>query len=227
MSACDEEGGFMRGSFSLTKLLTGQLSSTNPPMQNVPKDPLRRIFISRFKGGRIIECDYSQLHLRIIGNLAKCDRFIDCYTGENTVDLHTRTAARVICNTEEDAFKARLKKGSKKASENRDLAKRTNFSIIFEITGDGLALKLQKGVIEAKQIIDRWFDIYPEVKEQIDRQHRFAEKKGYVISPMGRVRHLPDAQSSEWYRKSRAFRQAGDYLISNSGRSICLYSMIM
>jgi len=41
------------------------------------------------------------------------------------------------------------------------------------------------------------------------------------------VRHLPNATSMERNTKLRALRQAGDYLISNSGRYTTLYGMIM
>lgn len=225
-TAVTEGDGFMRTDFSATKLVTGQLSSTNPPMQNVPKDPIRRMFKSRFSGGVIIEADYSQLHLRIIGNLANCDGFISAYLDD--VDLHARTAAMVVAREPEEVFLKKLAKGDSTAEINRDTAKRTNFAIIFEIGAKALATKVKRPEAECKKIIARWFETFPEIKEQIERQHRFAEEHGYVLSPFGRVRHLPYAkQNRDRYAKLRAFRQAGDYLISNSGRYITYYGMIM
>ena len=220
-----EGDGRMRSNFSLTKLVTGQLSSTEPPMQNIPKNDIRKAFISRFKGGHIMEIDYSQLHLRIIGNLAQCEGFEEAYGGG--VDLHSRTAAKVIAEMEEHEYLKCLNNGDKGAKEDRQTAKRTNFSIIFEIGARALASKTGRTEEECKRIIENWFYEYPEIAEQIERQHEYAEKHGYVISPFGRVRHLPNAQSLDKWLKLRTLRQAGDFLVSNSGRYMTMYGMIL
>lgn len=216
--------GFMRGNFDLTKLLTGQISSTNPPMQNIVKDGIRRCFVSRFKGGVIAEWDYNQLHLRIMGNLAQCEGFINAYSSGD--DLHCKTAAEVVMEVKRAVFDSMMKRGDAKADKARQDGKVTNFSIIFEIGARSLAIALKKPIAACKKIIEKWFDTFPEIKDQIDRQHKFAEDHGYVISPFGRVRHLPDADSSINSVKFRQGRQAGDYLISNSGRYVTLYGMI-
>ena len=217
--------GFMRGNLSLTKLVTGQLSSTDPPMQNVPQSDIRRVFCSRFDGGSILEVDYSQLHLRIVGNLSMADGFIDAYL--NGHDLHSRTAARVICGEEESVFLQRLADEDEEAVEARQTGKRTNFSIIFEIGARALASKTGVSEKEAGRIIKAFFEENPEIKRQIERQHSFAKRHGWVVSPMGRIRHLPDASNPDRWTQLRTLRQAGDYLISNSGRYITMYAMIM
>lgn len=224
LNAVTTGDGYMRSNFDLTKLVTGQISSTEPPVQNIPKTPVRRMFVSRFKGGKLVELDYSQLHLRIIGNLAQCEGFIDAYAKD--IDMHSRTAASVIRRMAEKEFLKLVEKKDASADRDRDKAKRTNFSIIFEIGAKALAMKLQMPINEVKAIISRWFEEFPEIREQIERQHTFALKNGYVVSPFGRVRHLPGARSTDKWTQLRAFRQAGDYLISNSGRSITLYGMI-
>ena len=226
---CDQaiDAGYdhISSDYSLTKLLTGQLSSSNPPLQNVVKDRIRRVFKSRFKGGKIMELDHSQLHLRIIGNLAQCDGFIDAYMGG--VDLHSAVTRDIVLRMEEDAFQLMKKNRPDEFSTARDCGKQTNFSIIFEIGAKSLAFKLNVPVDVAKGYIKNWLLKYPEIEEQIERQHHFAEQHGYVVSPFGRVRHLPNATSMERNTKFRALRQAGDYLISNSGRYTTLYGMIM
>ena len=226
LSAVQQGDGRMRSSLSLTKLLTGQLSSSEPPMQNVHKTTIRRIFNSRFKGGTMQEYDYRQLHLMIMGNLAQCAGFIDAY--ENDIDLHARTTALVILGCDEQEVLDALAGGSEKMEDHRHTGKQTNFSIIFEIGAKSLSERTGVPVPECKRIIWRFLnEAFPEVREQIERQHHFATKHGYVISPMGRVRHLPDARSKDRQLKFRALRQAGDYLISNSGRYITLYAMIL
>lgn len=225
LTKCVEAGNFIHTNFSLTKLLTGQLSSTDPPMQNVPKTDVRRVLVSRFDGGMIGEWDYSQLHLRIMGNLSGCANFHKAYL--NDEDLHTKTAANVILRIPEEEVIEMLAAGDAAAVKARDTAKRTNFSIIFEIGAHALAIKTGQTVKEAEATINGFYEYYPEIKQQIERQHQMAERNGWVQSPFGRVRHLPEVRSRIWKTKSKALRQAGDYLISNSGRSICLYAMIL
>lgn len=208
----------------ITKLVTGQVSSTNPPMQNVRSD-LRCLFSSRFAGGRIMEVDYSQLHLRIIGNLAQCEGFIDAY--RSNADLHARTAAAVLMQIPEEQFVAGLRAGDSDCVQARELAKRINFSTIFEITASGLAELTQLTVSASTQIIKRFFAVYPEIAEHIERQHAYAEQYGYVISPTGRVRHLPGARSADRTIQARALRQASDFAVSNSGRYTMLYGMTL
>jgi len=218
--------GRVHSDFSVTKLLTGQVSSTNPPVQNIPGGEFRRNFVSRFgHDGMIGEFDHSQLHLRIIGNLAKCPGFIDAFA--DGVDLHSKTAALVIMKIAVEDFIKRHAAGNLVCEAARDRGKRTNFSIIFEIGANALGLKTHTDPNQVQHEIDEWFAIYPEIREQIERQHAFAAKHGYVISPFGRVRHIPEARSRERGVQLRAFRQAGDYLVSNAGRYITLYGMVM
>lgn len=221
----NEGNDCVRSNFSLTKLVTGQLSSSEPPLQNAVKDRIRRICKSRFKGGKILELDHSQLHLRIIGNLAQCEGFIDAYMGG--VDLHNQVARDIVLKMKPEEY-AKLKvKDEKRYEEARDKGKRTNFSIIFEIGKKALAFRLNVPVPTAAGYIDNWFAKFPEIEEQIERQHQFAIRNGYVVSPFGRVRHLPNAQSKDRNTQFRALRQSGDYLISNSGRYTTLYGMIL
>lgn len=221
-----ETNGYVRSDFDLTKLVTGQLTSTNPPLLNVAKTDIRTGWVSRFDGGYVGEFDYSQLHLRIIGNLAQCPGFIDAYLGHGT-DLHSQVAAALIAHQDEQEYLARLKAGDDEADKARDKGKRVNFSIIFEIGPRALSMKLIERPSITKVIITRWFERFPAIKEQIERQHAFAEKHGYVVSPFGRVRHLPGAQSPNRSTRLRSLRQAGDYYISNAGRYTMLYGMIM
>ena len=53
---------------------TGRLSSRNPNFQNMPRGgtfPVRSCIVSRWKNGKILEGDYSQLEFRVAGFLAK------------------------------------------------------------------------------------------------------------------------------------------------------------
>ena len=53
---------------------TGRFSGRNPNMQNMPRGgtfPIKRVFISRWEGGKIIEADFAQLEFRTAAFLAQ------------------------------------------------------------------------------------------------------------------------------------------------------------
>ena len=73
---------------------TGRLSSRNPNFQNMPRGgtfPVRKVVISRWEGGHILEGDYSQLEFRVAGFLAKDNKVYEDV--RNNVDVHSFTAS--------------------------------------------------------------------------------------------------------------------------------------
>lgn len=53
---------------------TGRFSGSNPNMQNMPRGgtfPVKRVFVSRFEGGKIMEADFAQLEFRVAAFLSQ------------------------------------------------------------------------------------------------------------------------------------------------------------
>ena len=53
---------------------TGRFSGRNPNMQNMPRGgtfPIKRVFVSRFEGGKILEADFAQLEFRTAAYLSQ------------------------------------------------------------------------------------------------------------------------------------------------------------
>ena len=217
----------LRTNMDCTSLVTGQLTSFDPPMLNIAKGPIRSMFTSRFgKDGVILELDYSQLHLRIMGNISGCKNFIDAY--QKGADLHARTGAHAVLEISEGEMLERLAKKEQKAVDARQLGKRTNFGIITEITYHGLSKLVRISESKADRILKLFYDANPEIREIQRRQHEFVREHGYVLSPTGRKRHLPDAtmRDLDGYTHERLLRQATDYLISNPGRTTTIIAMV-
>lgn len=217
----------LRTNMDCTSLVTGQLTSFDPPMLNIAKGKIRSMFTSRFgKDGVILELDYSQLHLRIMGNISGCKNFIDAY--KKGADLHARTGAHAVLEISEEEMLDRLAKKDPKAVDARQLGKRTNFGIITEISYHGLSKLVRISVSKAERILKLFYDANPEIRAIQRHQHDLVRSNGYVVSPTGRVRHLPDAtmRDLDEYEKERLCRQATDYLISNPGRTTTIIAMV-
>ena len=73
---------------------TGRLSSRNPNFQIMPRCgtfPVRKVVVSKWQGGYILEGDYSQLEFRVAGFLAEDEKVYEDV--KNNVDVHAYTAS--------------------------------------------------------------------------------------------------------------------------------------
>jgi DNA polymerase I-like protein with 3'-5' exonuclease and polymerase domains len=86
--------------------------------------------------------------------------------------------------------------------------------------------RLQYGVVltkaEAEQVWNTFFETYPALLTYHHNYKAFARKYGYVVSPLGRVRHLPLVRSPRQEISSKAERQA-----INSPIQGCLSDMMV
>ena len=72
---------------------TGRLSGADPNMQNMPRGgtfPVKKVFVSRWEGGQILEADMAQLEFRVAAFLSQDTTAIDEVT--NGFDVHSYTA---------------------------------------------------------------------------------------------------------------------------------------
>ncbi|CAB1282929.1 DNA polymerase I, phage-associated [Xylella phage Cota] len=81
-------------SLNHTSTVTGRFSSSNPNLQNVPKEgksQVKSVFVSRFSMGKIIQSDFTALEIYVQGNLTGDKRLIqDLIDG---LDMHCLRAA--------------------------------------------------------------------------------------------------------------------------------------
>lgn len=85
--------GILHVNFNQCVTATGRLSSSNPNFQNLPRDktfPIRRVIRSRWKDGKIIDCDLAQLEFRVAAILSGCQAAKEDII--NGVDIHAYTA---------------------------------------------------------------------------------------------------------------------------------------
>jgi DNA polymerase I-like protein with 3'-5' exonuclease and polymerase domains len=72
---------------------TGRLSGADPNMQNMPRGgtfPVKKVFVSRFEGGKVMEADFAQLEFRAAAYLSQDEVAIEeVSTG---FDVHAYTA---------------------------------------------------------------------------------------------------------------------------------------
>ena len=94
--------GVLHPKFHQTIAATARLSSTDPNFHNQPRGttfPIRRVVISKFNGGKLLEGDFKQLEFRAAAELSGCRQALkDIQDG---IDIHKVTASIIGCNRQD------------------------------------------------------------------------------------------------------------------------------
>jgi DNA polymerase-1 len=205
--------------------VTGRLSSRGPNLQQVPRDPFIRSVLGASPGWIFVEADYSQIELRIAAMIAHEDTMLRVLgSGE---DMHTNTAVSILRKLPADITK-----------DDRVIwGKHPNFGLIF---GMGPGREDSKGGYrdycwdngieisyeDASRAYNRFHEAYPRLRSWHERQKRLATRYGRVSNALGRIRHLPDMQSSDQAVRAEAERQAINSPVQSLASDLMLVSLV-
>lgn len=164
----------IRGTFNLHGTETGRLSSSNPNMQNIPRDKKIKNLMCATPGKKLLQLDYSQAELRVLAMLSEDPWLTQVYLDGK--DLHDAVAT--------DMFGPNFDK------EQRVMAKTINFGIAYGRGPGSLAQTFKKSMSEARAIIDKWYKPMPNVKAWINNRRLMATKGEKCVTPFGRERHF-------------------------------------
>ena len=110
--------------------------------------------------------------------------------------------------------------------DERTKSKRANFGIIYGITVFGLAERLDIERAEAKQLIDGFFQTFPQVHDYMERSKETVREKGYAETIFHRRRYLPDILSRNATVRGFAERNAINAPIQGSAADIIKVAMV-
>ena len=181
---------------------TGRLSSKNPNLQNIPArgmwgEKVRSAFVVP-KGQVLLSADYNQIELRVMAHMSGDKELKRVFeVGE---DIHTQAATAVFG-----------KKPDQVTKEDRRAAKIINFGIMYGISPFGLAKQLKIDHEQAREIIERYFQRFPAVKEWMGTTLRDAYEKGFVETLGGFKRYVLEIRSN-----NQTVRKLGERIAVNS-----------
>ncbi|MGB8643601.1 MAG: DNA polymerase I, partial [Anaerolineae bacterium] len=211
--------GRLHTSFNQTGTVTGRISSSNPNLQNIPVKTelgrqVRRAFIAP-KGQLLLSADYSQVELRILAHVSRDENLLQAFAAGE--DIHVSTAARL--------FNVPV---SEVTSEQRRLGKTMNFGIVYGISNWGVAGRTDLSLEASRDLIDKYFEKYPRIREYIDRTKELARTQGYVESLMGRRRYFPELASGKGNPglRNQAEREAINMPIQATAADIIKQAMV-
>ncbi|MFS4459635.1 DNA polymerase I [Bdellovibrio sp. HCB2-146] len=204
-------------SFNQALTTTGRLSSTAPNLQNIPirtarGQEVRKAFIAAPRM-KLLSADYSQIELRILAHISEDPNL--CRAFAEDLDIHAATAAEIYNVPLKDV-----------TSDLRRAAKAVNFGIAYGQGAFGLAENLGIPRGEAKEIIDRYFNRFKNVRDYIEGTVKTAHEKGYVETLFGRRRYIEELQSKNMALKKFGERAAINAPIQGTASDLVKKAMI-
>ena len=209
--------GRLHTTFSQVTAATGRLSSNNPNLQNIPirtelGREIRACFVAE-PGNLLVSCDYSQVELRVLAQVADEPVLKEIFRrGE---DVHTATAMQVF-EVAEDEIDPGM----------RSKSKMINYGIVYGLSGFGLADRLQIPREEAEAFIAAYLERFPKVKQFIDSTIARATEDGYVTTLFGRRRRIPELRSRRYMTRSLGERLAVNTVIQGTAADIIKVAMV-
>lgn len=212
-----DENQKIHTTFNQTITATGRLSSTEPNLQNIPirielGKMIRKVF-EPTEGNLFVDSDYSQIELRILAHIAGDETLIEAF--QKGQDIHRTTASQVFHVPFDEV-----------TSLQRRNAKAVNFGIVYGISAFGLSQDLDISRKEAQDFIDRYFEVYPKIKEFLDRTVEEAKQNGYTTTLFGRIRPIPELSSSNFMQRQFGERVAMNAPIQGTAADIIKIAMV-
>ncbi len=183
-------------SFNINGTVTGRISSSNPNMQQLPKDGgIRGIYVPD-SGYRFITCDYAQLEVTLAAHFSRDKQLLKIV--EEGASQHDITAESL--------------------GIPRDLAKTLNFAAQYRCSHYKVAKLLGVTEEEGKRIYDKYWQTYSGLKRLMDTCDRMVDSGKFIVNPFGRIRRFEEKKRSPW---DKAYRQAFNALIQGTGADLC------
>lgn len=141
-------GVYIHPDFNHAVTKTGRLSSSNPNLQNITNGDIKKVFVSRFDGGQLVEFDYSQLE--IIG--------LSIMSGDAQLhaDLVSGTDIHIALYT--DMYKRAPSKAERKAF------KPLTFGLVYGAGANTLAINAKCSKETATKFVETFYNRYKGVK---------------------------------------------------------------
>tara|TARA_R110002012_G_scaffold54244_5_gene139172 strand:- start:3439 stop:5487 length:2049 start_codon:yes stop_codon:yes gene_type:complete len=173
IKAYTKQDGMLHVSLTQHVTATGRFSGRNPNMQNMPRGgtfPVKRVFVSRWEDGKIVEADFAQLEFRVAAFLSQDRTAMDeVSTG---FDVHSYTA-KVISDAGQPT--------------SRQEAKAHTFAPLYGATGFG---RTKAEAEYYKHFMSKYKGIAGWHKRLGDQ----ALNEGVITVPSGRQYAFPDVE---------------------------------
>ncbi|USL89322.1 DNA polymerase [Bacillus phage vB_BceH_LY2] len=177
------------------------------------KYPIKRMFISRFYNGGLLQLDYSALESRVLALDSKDEDMIQAFL--NGEDVHRQTASLVFRKPMDEV-----------TDDERTMAKATSFGLAYGETPFSYYSKHNMTLEEAEKLFEDFFAGKPTIKAYIEKNKEYALEHGNIETMQGYTRNLRDVYSKDKTKRNGALRQTTNTRIQGSGAFLTNNSLI-
>lgn len=198
--------GRLRCNFKADGTKTGRFSCTEPNLQNQPNNtdfPIRSSYVAT-EGYDLLVTDFSQIEPRVMTHLSKDPKLIKIYKDRGDIYIGIAEMLGIT----------------------RSHAKVVQLAISYGLGPDKLANSLGINKREAEGIIDYYYKTYSVLATYKKSIEQDAEKNKCVRTMYGRVRRLPQIQSTDKRLHFGSLRQAFNTHIQGSAADVIKLVMI-
>jgi DNA polymerase I-like protein with 3'-5' exonuclease and polymerase domains len=223
-SHTDRTGTFIYTQLTQHRTVTGRFSSTEPNLQNIPRESeIRGMFIAP-PGYLLVVADYDQIELRVFAHFLQDPVMMSIF--HRGLDIHAETASFIL-----------HKPALALSKEERTTAGKTiNFAVSY---GAGLGRLMAAGISQqtAQQFLNLYFQRFATIKPWrrtvLLEAHRRGDRHDtrrhppYVTTLLGRRRRLEDLYDfNDRDLQARAERQAWNHRIQGTAAEIMKIAML-
>ena len=216
----------LRTNFNLHGTTSGRLSSSGKlNMQQLPRDnPTVKGCIKAKEGYKIVAMDLTTAEVYCAAILAKDVGLQNVFkSGGN---FHSTIAKQVF------RLPGEVEEVAEFYPAKRQQAKAVTFGIMYGAGPKKISEQVTKdsgeyfSPLQAKEVIDDYFEAFPKLKEWLDNTQKFIQANGYVYSHFGRKRRLPNVFSKDKGIASHEVRSGVNALVQSVSSDINLLGAI-
>ena len=230
--------GFLHTTLKQAATRTARLSSSNPNLQNAPKDSndpyaLRKCFVaSEDENSYLVmgDIDLAQVEARMCAHITQDPSLLKAVRAG--WDLHALTATKAFSTVREfvgaqEITAELLAEVKKKFPLERDRAKVVFFGALYGQGAPAFAAMFGVSVHEAQEFLDNFFNGYSGIKAAMKKIQLSAREKGYIRTYLRRYCYVPESQSHVRGIQLSGDRKAYNYCLQGSAGDMVKCTMIL
>ena len=210
--------GKIHGQFNICGARTGRLSSSNPNLQNIPREKAVKKMFTAMPGCMLLQADASQMELRVACSIANEPTMIKAYQDDK--DVHRLTASKALHVAEQSV-----------TEDQRQIAKGINFGFVYGASAEGFQRLMEADygikfpLNECAEFRQTYFSTYSGFPVWYERTRLLLRKYGRIVYPTGRIRRFPEVKG-KYFTPDDVFRKAVNSPVQGSSSDIILFMMV-
>lgn len=207
--------GRIHSKYRQLKAQTGRISSDDPNMMNLPKEQeYRTPFCVQNPDWNFISADFSGQELRLLAHISQEPEMISAL--KQKIDLHTYSAS-LLFNKSYDSI----------TKHERNQCKTITFALLYGAGPKKLSTQLKISYEDAKELMDRYFKVFKNVKKFMDNIVSQVKQNKYAYSPLdGRRVYLDEIDWDNKAMVAHAINQAKNLPFQGGGASTIKLALV-